>query len=118
MFFDGAKPTCPGVPWRDLRFRGPLLETRREIPPVVRAHPTAIPPRLALVGDHPRVDMLGPTFGVDEDLSLHRCRPASGVFVQVDHGIRESEREGRIQSAERTVPTHPTNQKVTNLLSA
>jgi hypothetical protein len=24
----GAKPTCPGVPWRDLRFRGPLLETR------------------------------------------------------------------------------------------
>ena len=23
----GAKPTCPGLPWRDLRFRGPLLET-------------------------------------------------------------------------------------------
>jgi hypothetical protein len=23
-----VKPTCPGVPWRDLRFRGPLLETR------------------------------------------------------------------------------------------
>jgi hypothetical protein len=23
-----AKPTCPGVPWRDLQFRGPLLETR------------------------------------------------------------------------------------------
>jgi hypothetical protein len=26
----GAKPTCPGVPWRDLRFRGPLLETRND----------------------------------------------------------------------------------------
>jgi len=24
--FDGAKPTCPGAPWRDLRFRGPVLE--------------------------------------------------------------------------------------------
>ncbi len=24
--FDGAKPTCPGVPWRDLQFRGPFLE--------------------------------------------------------------------------------------------
>jgi hypothetical protein len=23
-----AQPTCPGVPWRDLRFRRPLLETR------------------------------------------------------------------------------------------
>ncbi len=22
-----AKPTCPGVPWRDLQFRGPLLGT-------------------------------------------------------------------------------------------
>jgi len=22
----GAQPTCPGVPWRDLQFRGPLLE--------------------------------------------------------------------------------------------
>src|SRR5216684_7665743 len=22
----GAKPTCPGAPWRDLQFRGPLLE--------------------------------------------------------------------------------------------
>ena len=22
----GAKPACPGVPWKDLRFRGPLLE--------------------------------------------------------------------------------------------
>jgi hypothetical protein len=26
----GAKPTCPGVPWRDLRLRGPLLETRND----------------------------------------------------------------------------------------
>jgi hypothetical protein len=26
----GSKPTCPGVPWRDLRFRGPLLETRND----------------------------------------------------------------------------------------
>jgi hypothetical protein len=33
----GAKPTCPacpgvpwGLPWRDLRFRGPLLETRND----------------------------------------------------------------------------------------
>ena len=24
--FDGAKPTCPGVPWWDLRFHRPLLE--------------------------------------------------------------------------------------------
>jgi len=24
----GAKPTRPGVPWRDLQFHGPLLETR------------------------------------------------------------------------------------------
>ena len=23
-----SKPTCPGAPWRDLQFRGPLLETR------------------------------------------------------------------------------------------
>jgi hypothetical protein len=23
-----AKPTCPGVPWRDLQFRGPLVEKR------------------------------------------------------------------------------------------
>jgi hypothetical protein len=22
----GAKPTCPGVPWRDLQFRGPFVE--------------------------------------------------------------------------------------------
>jgi hypothetical protein len=28
----GAKPTCPGVPWRDLKFRGPLLETRNLVP--------------------------------------------------------------------------------------
>jgi hypothetical protein len=26
----GAKPTCPGLPWRDLRFRGSLLETRND----------------------------------------------------------------------------------------
>jgi hypothetical protein len=24
--FDGAEPTCPGLPWRDLQFRGPFLE--------------------------------------------------------------------------------------------
>src|SRR5450631_4184855 len=23
-----GEPTCPGVPWRDLQFRGPRLETR------------------------------------------------------------------------------------------
>jgi hypothetical protein len=22
----GAKPTCPGLPWRDLQFSGPFLE--------------------------------------------------------------------------------------------
>jgi hypothetical protein len=31
-----AKPTCPGVPWRDLRFRGPLLETRILCNPLAR----------------------------------------------------------------------------------
>src|SRR5450432_1323425 len=25
-----GEPTCPGVPWRDLQFRGPLLETRND----------------------------------------------------------------------------------------
>jgi hypothetical protein len=25
------KPTCPGVPWRDLQFRGPFLEARNSI---------------------------------------------------------------------------------------
>ncbi len=29
----GAKPTCPGAPWRDLQFRGPFLETRNLVPP-------------------------------------------------------------------------------------
>ena len=24
-----AKPTCPGMPWRDQRFRGPLLENAK-----------------------------------------------------------------------------------------
>jgi hypothetical protein len=28
---NSGEPTCPGVPWRDLQFRGPLLETRNTI---------------------------------------------------------------------------------------
>src|SRR5882757_121619 len=26
MFFDGAKPTCPGLSWRDLQFHEPILK--------------------------------------------------------------------------------------------
>ena len=41
------------------------------------------------------------------------------AFMGLDYGILNDEHEGRIQSAERAVPTHHKQKlKVTNLLSA